>query len=414
MTTLIPQFEQTGSSTNRPFNLKLQEVISVKDFGATGNGTTDDTTAIQNAINEVNSLGGGIVFFPAGTYLVSSTLTVSSGVTLHGTGPQGSFITTASATLNVINITGSYTGVNNIGFKTTASARTAGSYIIAAGQYCYINNFYMSKPYVGITVTGIFTFIKEGLIEDITSRNTTTGGASFVINVSGEADCYLDSIICRINNTTTSTWPSYVVNWVDGTVFHAQNCEFLQADIGLNVAPTSGIVNLGGRFTSCYFDTILSHCAIIDPQTTSGEAIDINFTSCEFGANGGNGLSITQTNSEITNQIDITSCTFNTYVANSGTGLYVTTNASQIIDLNVVNSRFGFIGSGFQDGISINNACNYTINGCDASYNARYGIHTQGSSNIYVVVNNRATSNGTANVLDAATGSTKNVSGNIG
>ena len=56
MTTLIPKFEQLGSSTNRPFNLKLQEVISVKDFGAVGDGVTDDTNAarVKSSFNSNN------------------------------------------------------------------------------------------------------------------------------------------------------------------------------------------------------------------------------------------------------------------------------------------------------------------------------------------------------------------------
>jgi len=59
--------------------------VNVKDptYGATGNGTTDDTTAIQAAINAC--LGGGIVFFPQGTYLISATLQLPDYVTLQGT-----------------------------------------------------------------------------------------------------------------------------------------------------------------------------------------------------------------------------------------------------------------------------------------------------------------------------------------
>jgi hypothetical protein len=278
----------------------------------------------------------------------------------------------------------------------------------------------MSKPYQGVYVSGVFTFIQEGLIEDITSRNTAGNSSSFVINTAtgpttgGEADCYINNIICRISSNTTSTWPSFCINWESGAAVHVENCELLQANIALNISPTVGSVDLAGRFTNTYFDTILSHCALISPQGSGSESISVNFTACEFGANGGNGLSIIQSGSEIDNQITITSCEFGNYVANSGTGLYVSTDSGQLINLNVVNTKFGFIGSGFQDGVSINNASNYTINGCDASYNARYGIHTQGSSNNYIVVNNRTVSNGTAGVLDAATGSTKTVTGNIG
>ncbi len=60
-------------------------IYDVKAYGAVGNGVTDDTTAIQSAINAA-TVAGGIVFFPAATYL-SSSLDVKSNVTLLGVGP---------------------------------------------------------------------------------------------------------------------------------------------------------------------------------------------------------------------------------------------------------------------------------------------------------------------------------------
>jgi len=54
----------------------LQERINVKDYGAVGNGSTDDKLAIQNAINAVPS-GGGVVYFPSGTYRITGKLTLS-------------------------------------------------------------------------------------------------------------------------------------------------------------------------------------------------------------------------------------------------------------------------------------------------------------------------------------------------
>ena len=55
--------------------------VSVKTYGAVGDGVTDDTTAIQNAVNSEN-----IVFFPAGTYLVSNPISIPSNRTLFGEG----------------------------------------------------------------------------------------------------------------------------------------------------------------------------------------------------------------------------------------------------------------------------------------------------------------------------------------
>lgn len=46
--------------------------VSVKGFGAAGDGVTNDTAAIQKAVNAIGAAGGGTVFFPRGTYLVSN------------------------------------------------------------------------------------------------------------------------------------------------------------------------------------------------------------------------------------------------------------------------------------------------------------------------------------------------------
>jgi len=61
-------FTQTGTgATARTIDSKLKDVVSVKDFGAVGNGTTDDATAINNAFNYIIA-NGGTLYFPPGTY----------------------------------------------------------------------------------------------------------------------------------------------------------------------------------------------------------------------------------------------------------------------------------------------------------------------------------------------------------
>ena len=59
---------------------------NVKTYGAKGDGVADDTTAIQAAIDAVETAGGGVVSLPRGTYLVSSTLTLKNSVYLVGVG----------------------------------------------------------------------------------------------------------------------------------------------------------------------------------------------------------------------------------------------------------------------------------------------------------------------------------------
>ena len=56
--------------------------FNVKDYGASGNGTTLDTGAINKAIEACSSAGGGTVYFPPGTYL-SGSIRLKSNITLH-------------------------------------------------------------------------------------------------------------------------------------------------------------------------------------------------------------------------------------------------------------------------------------------------------------------------------------------
>ena len=80
-----------------------------QEYGAVANGTTDCTTAFQNAINSVesnNEGGGGVVFVPPGKYYFSGSLSIPTGVTLQGdwvdwtTGTNGAVGTILMATAN--------------------------------------------------------------------------------------------------------------------------------------------------------------------------------------------------------------------------------------------------------------------------------------------------------------------------
>src|SRR6516162_3843699 len=73
----------TNSTISRTLANRFADVVNVKDSGATGNGVTDDTAAIQTAINGANSNSTYSVYFPPGIYLVGN-LTLPSNVGLYG------------------------------------------------------------------------------------------------------------------------------------------------------------------------------------------------------------------------------------------------------------------------------------------------------------------------------------------
>lgn len=58
----------TGSTTARSLTDRFADVINVKDFGAKGDGVTNDTAAIQAAFDAAHEAGGGCVYLPAGVY----------------------------------------------------------------------------------------------------------------------------------------------------------------------------------------------------------------------------------------------------------------------------------------------------------------------------------------------------------
>ena len=75
-------FLQAGTgAVARTVQAKERDVVSVKDFGAVGDGVTDDTAAIQAALDS----GAAGVFIPQGTYLCGA-LTIPSNVQLYGEG----------------------------------------------------------------------------------------------------------------------------------------------------------------------------------------------------------------------------------------------------------------------------------------------------------------------------------------
>jgi hypothetical protein len=100
-------YEASGTgSVARTVASKLGDTVNVKDFGATGNGTTDDTAAITAALATIS--GGGYVRVPAGTYKLSGSQAVTVGGYTAGGGllcDNGATFTTASTSASLFNVT---------------------------------------------------------------------------------------------------------------------------------------------------------------------------------------------------------------------------------------------------------------------------------------------------------------------
>lgn len=117
-----PQFcYPVGSCVTRSFTNKLADLLSVRDFGAYGDGVHDDTTAIQNAINAAQVVQSQFIFLPGGNYIISSPLQLNySAVSLVGENSQ--------ITINCSSCSGIQVTTNNVLMRdlviTPASGKT--------------------------------------------------------------------------------------------------------------------------------------------------------------------------------------------------------------------------------------------------------------------------------------------------
>jgi len=154
-TVQIAPFTPAGTgAVSRTIQNKLKDVVSVKDFGAVGDGVTDDTAAIQAAINA--SVSGGNLFFPIGAYVITSTLTVTKNISFNGEDKFLSYIKWSISTLIAISVdTVSPATFEKLGFRCTVPATIGGVGIklnstSTQNAYSRINNCFFENCYIGI------------------------------------------------------------------------------------------------------------------------------------------------------------------------------------------------------------------------------------------------------------------------
>lgn len=82
--TPTPRFAKTGWNVGLPYGIPdVPIVANIKDFGAKGDGISDDSSAFMKAIRSKNS---GAILIPAGTYLIKSPLEINTSLVLRGEG----------------------------------------------------------------------------------------------------------------------------------------------------------------------------------------------------------------------------------------------------------------------------------------------------------------------------------------
>lgn len=184
---------QTGPTPGTPVSQSLQswldQFATVKDFGAVGDGVTDDTEAINRALyqlfcREVNPQVRRSLFFPAGVYLVNETIIIPPYATLYGEGADNSVILLTSGDDSALRayvartgdslqqtgnnignngaITPQYVTISNLGFE--SADPDVDVFLVEDATNCSFTNV----NFVGPLTTG-----------DLTSNTNDTAGVRF-------------------------------------------------------------------------------------------------------------------------------------------------------------------------------------------------------------------------------------------
>lgn len=230
------QYNPAGSqAVTTNVQAKLREMVSVKDFGAAGDGVTDDTTAIQNAISAALHK---TLFFPTGQYLVSSSIALNTYVSLQGEGPlvftastysSGSvLVKSATMTAPLLAITADEANVSNLGFRGLAGNTGDGIFITArkvALNNVIVTGMGQDGVRIGNTTTG--TNANLWRLSNVQANANTRYGFYVNHNNGGLPDCNGGtSIGCsaqnngadglRVENASQNTFVGLVVETNSG------------------------------------------------------------------------------------------------------------------------------------------------------------------------------------------------------
>jgi hypothetical protein len=178
-------------------------MIDVKiQYGATGDGVTDDTAAINAAIADANS-SRKIIFFPPGTYRVSTLNPITGlGVIVQGSGRRSTVIATFSAGGDVMTMQGQFQSIEDIAF--IPSVFRTGGYELAIkfGAFQHI----VRNVYINFGHNGIYNIdASETIFENVQLRYLTGTIGYYYTGTAG-----LGSYGMRIKNILTDN--PYVLN----------------------------------------------------------------------------------------------------------------------------------------------------------------------------------------------------------
>jgi hypothetical protein len=161
-------FLQSGSgAVARTARAKIRETVSVTDFGAVGDGTTDDTTALNAAF----AMTGRLVLLPKGNYKVTANLAEPVCAGIVGEGPKDSKITAATGVTTVISLataaSASFRRMEDFAVHGNATTNARGMILGNGALYAGLSMRNVNvEDFTGTTAIGIYYRDIVGLVAE--------------------------------------------------------------------------------------------------------------------------------------------------------------------------------------------------------------------------------------------------------
>lgn len=295
---------------------------NVIDYGATGDGSTDDTTAINAALTAISS-NGGVLYFPGGyNFKITSGLTLAKPITVRGDGSADAYnstsdaislITFTSTTGTLFNFTSQGCSIQDVALVCSGTA-TAGSGITASGGNFSVERVRIQGFYDNLVLTGEYFKVHACYIlgprrYGIVANNTAFSGDFGDWTIS-------DTIIGTLGYNATSA----IYNPAGGGG-KIVNCKTNGYPGGygfqhpISVAIGSGIVTSIFLIENCSIENYSGNGINIATSGTSPFFGLIKISGCEFGCystanSGGNGINISAANLGEIEQVIIDDCNF--------------------------------------------------------------------------------------------------------
>jgi hypothetical protein len=240
-------FTQAGSgAVARTVQSKLRDVVSVKDYGALGDGVADDTAAIRAAL-AANQ--GKRIYFPPGTYRFAGNDPeyLGAGTVVFGAGRFSTkIVSIVQAPPSLFYCQGYGSGVESMAFDSEVQ-QTGGCYVFLGGPESYITDFYMNGDYRGVIMTGNVAQIRHGRFQDAapSAIRITCGG--------GDNSQTISNVL--MGAQTPPNIATAGIRLQNSVALTIENVSVIQQGFGLLIDPDSPANNVLSLYCNqCFFD----------------------------------------------------------------------------------------------------------------------------------------------------------------